>query len=201
MGCFFKLRDLTCLNNSRFFFFSETLLIFGGKRCRLLSPFRRETRLGVDRYLRTVCWPLFGIPPLWFRVGSPKTLSCLDRVRATITFQCPRILSTQEIQLLPTGSINFCDLWNPGSQRKQWSGAATNYTSVVLETLNSQTRILLNYSWNSDSQWWWEGVGVRGTSRRFPDPSHHLIYYSPLHILTLLWWKPLSRINKRMVNL
>lgn len=109
MGCFFKLCHLTCLNNS-LFFFSEPLLIFGGKRCRLLSPFRRETRLGVDRYFRTICWPLFGIPPLWFRVGSPKTLSCLDRVRATITFQCPRILSTQEIQLLPTGSITL--LWS-----------------------------------------------------------------------------------------
>ena len=36
------------------FFSSETLLIFGGKRCKLLSPFRSETRLGVDRYVRTV---------------------------------------------------------------------------------------------------------------------------------------------------
>lgn len=72
--------DLICLKSSNFLvFYSVPLLIFGGKKHRALSVFRRKARLGADQYHRTACWPSYEIPALRFRVGPPETMRLLRK--------------------------------------------------------------------------------------------------------------------------
>lgn len=69
-------------------FYFVPLLLFGRKIHIASSLFRREVRLGADGYLRTTCWPSFGIPGAsfsgWGPLRAPILLpGCWDKAAAS----------------------------------------------------------------------------------------------------------------------
>lgn len=115
-GSFFRICDRMCLKSSSFTILCCAALSLLWRKIRVaLSLFPKEVRLGADRYLRTTCWPSFGTPRTSYSGRGPlrpltRLAGFLHWVAAILPFWCPRILSTQGFQLLPTGSLLF--LWS-----------------------------------------------------------------------------------------